>query len=48
MNLFSKKNIKQGYEDSKMEAEALSRLILGRKLLDQYKNYEIPTYLSKV
>ena len=33
---------------AKMEAEALSRLILGRKLLDQYKNYEIPTYLSKV
>lgn len=33
---------------AKMEAEALSRLILGRKLLDQYKNYEIPAYLSKV
>ena len=33
---------------AKMEAEALSRLILGRKLLDQYKNYGIPTYLSKV
>jgi DNA polymerase III epsilon subunit-like protein len=30
---------------AKMEAEALSRLICGKNLLEEYKKYEIPKYL---
>ncbi|MCL4376137.1 3'-5' exonuclease [Candidatus Parvarchaeota archaeon] len=33
---------------AKMEAEALSRLIFGRKLLNEYDNYDVPEYLSKI
>ena len=32
---------------AKMEAEALSRLIFGRKLLKEYDEYNIPEYLIK-
>ncbi|MCL5106879.1 MAG: 3'-5' exonuclease [Candidatus Parvarchaeota archaeon] len=32
---------------AKMEAESLSRLIFGKKLLEEYKAYEIPAYLLK-
>ena len=33
---------------AKMEAEALSRLIFGRKLLKDYTDYEVPAYLPRV
>ncbi|MGC8533344.1 MAG: exonuclease domain-containing protein [Candidatus Parvarchaeum sp.] len=33
---------------AKMEAEAISRLIFGRKLLNEYYNYDVPAYLSKI
>lgn len=33
---------------AKMEAEAISRLIFGRKLLNEYNNYDMPLYLSKI
>ena len=30
---------------AKMEAEAFSRLIFGKSLLDEFKNYQVPEYL---
>ena len=32
----------------KTEAEALSRLIFGKKLLNEYDSYNVPAYLSKI
>lgn len=31
-------------EDAKLEAEAFSRLLYGKKLLEEFKDYEIPSY----
>ena len=36
-----------GLNGAKMEAEAFSRLIFGRKLLNEYNNYNVPEYLQK-
>ncbi len=33
---------------AKMEAEALSRLIFGKKLLNEYDSYHVPAYLPKI
>ncbi len=33
---------------AKMEAEAFSRLILGKKLLDEFSHFEIPEYLQTI
>jgi len=35
-----------GLEDAKIEAECFSRLIYGKNLLPEFKNYLIPEYLK--
>lgn len=35
-----------GLNGAKMEAESLSRLIFGKPLLEEYKTYKIPDYLT--
>lgn len=34
-------------EDARLEAESFSRILLGKNLLPEYKQYEIPEYLKK-
>lgn len=46
------KEIKKGkphnaLEDSKLTAECFSRLVYGKKLFDEYSEFEIPDYLKK-
>jgi DNA polymerase III epsilon subunit-like protein len=36
----------QALEDARLEAECFSRLIYGKELFDEYKEYEVPSYLK--
>jgi hypothetical protein len=36
-----------GLRGAKIEAEALSRLIYGKNLLEEYKEFKIPQYLER-
>ena len=52
MELSGTKVVKKGtphnaLEDCKLEAEAFSRLIFGKNLLPEFKEFEIPDYLIK-
>ncbi|MHB8362686.1 MAG: hypothetical protein ACYDBX_03650, partial [Patescibacteria group bacterium] len=45
VGLYDEPNPHNGLMGAKMEAEALSRLIYGRNLLPEFKEFEIPEYL---
>ena len=34
-------------EDAKLTAECASRMLFGKKLLDEYKKFSVPNYLIK-
>ena len=43
--------VREGYhnalEDTRLEAEAFSRLVYGKHLLDGFKKYSVPSYLVR-
>jgi len=40
-------NPHNGLEDAKLEAECLSRILYGRNLIFEYKDFELPEYLKR-
>jgi DNA polymerase III epsilon subunit-like protein len=47
VGLEPRKTFHNALGDAKLEAEALSRLIYGKSLLDEYSKYGVPSYLKR-
>lgn len=41
------RNVHNALEDAKLTAEAFSRLVFGKNLLEEYTRFEVPEYLRK-
>jgi len=41
------RNKHNALEDAKLEAEVFSRLVYGKNLIEEFKEFEIPDYLIK-